>query len=594
MADQKLTALTNSNTVDDTDLVLIVDDVAGTPTSEKRTVAELKSHINTGMQAQPAEGAFVDGDKTKLDATIAPTGTPDGSKFLRDDGAWTSIGGGGDMLAANNLSDLTNTTTARTNLGVDASGTDNAPTASTTVAGKVELATNTETTTGTDDTRAVTPAGLKAVTDALPAGGISNLVEDTTPQLGGTLDPNGNAITGYLPSIDEDDMTSNSASHVPTQQSVKAYVDTEVAGAGGGGGGNPYGADLIVAASGGDYTTLSDAITNATAGDVIYVQAGTYTEAGVTSAITNLRIIGANRETTTCNLGSNAIVFSGNGISVQNIGFTSGTGSIQMTGARCKILDCKYEATALTSNAQGQVKVTGVNSLIDNLYYTQTSLSYTTNKRSIYIQGNGTVLSNSQIYSQSLSMNSGHLYMSSGTKAVGNHFEPYSVNSQGSGVVIDIVGERCLFTGNTVQGFNGDQSLMLRAQTRYVAITGNTLAGSKRIIELPSSGVCVVTGNYLDTFYGNAGYGVYINGNYNTITGNIVRSAGTGTTTAIYVASGKDYNTITGNTVSLATTGVQVVDSSCDGNIISSNIIRECTTSISDSGTGTVNANNVT
>ena len=35
--------------------------------------------------------------------------------------------------------------------------------------------------------------------------------------------------------VDEDDMTSDSATKVPTQQSVKAYVDAEVAGAGGGG-----------------------------------------------------------------------------------------------------------------------------------------------------------------------------------------------------------------------------------------------------------------------------------------------------------------------------------------------------------------------
>lgn len=37
--------------------------------------------------------------------------------------------------------------------------------------------------------------------------------------------------------VDEDNMSSNSATKVPTQQSVKAYVDTEIAGVGGGGGG---------------------------------------------------------------------------------------------------------------------------------------------------------------------------------------------------------------------------------------------------------------------------------------------------------------------------------------------------------------------
>ena len=45
---------------------------------------------------------------------------------------------------------------------------------------------------------------------------------------------------GALPSIDEDDMASNLATKVPTQQSVKAYVDTSISAipAGGGGGGS--------------------------------------------------------------------------------------------------------------------------------------------------------------------------------------------------------------------------------------------------------------------------------------------------------------------------------------------------------------------
>lgn len=44
------------------------------------------------------------------------------------------------------------------------------PVASTTVQGIVELATNSETTTGTDTARAVTPAGVKAVADTLITG----------------------------------------------------------------------------------------------------------------------------------------------------------------------------------------------------------------------------------------------------------------------------------------------------------------------------------------------------------------------------------------------------------------------------------------
>ena len=64
---------------------------------------------------------------------------------------------------------------------------------------------------------------------------LGDLLSDTTPQLGGDLDLNGNNID--FPSVanisdckDEDDMSSNSPTMLATQQSIKAYVDgaTEV------------------------------------------------------------------------------------------------------------------------------------------------------------------------------------------------------------------------------------------------------------------------------------------------------------------------------------------------------------------------------
>ena len=73
--------------------------------------------------------------------------------------------------------------------------------ASTTQTGIVELATTAETETGTDTTRAVTPDALHNMT----------------------------TLAGASWMLDEDNMASNSAVKVPSQQSTKAYADTKLA-----------------------------------------------------------------------------------------------------------------------------------------------------------------------------------------------------------------------------------------------------------------------------------------------------------------------------------------------------------------------------
>ncbi|MES0339849.1 MAG: hypothetical protein ABUK15_07320 [Anaerolineales bacterium] len=62
---------------------------------------------------------------------------------------------------------------------------------------------------------------------------VTELSSDTTPQLGGDLDLNGNNIdfpttANISDCLDEDDMTSDSATMLATQQSIKAYVDANL------------------------------------------------------------------------------------------------------------------------------------------------------------------------------------------------------------------------------------------------------------------------------------------------------------------------------------------------------------------------------
>jgi hypothetical protein len=49
MADKKITQLTALTTVSADDVLLIVDDPAGTPTSKKVTAENLKTYITTGL-----------------------------------------------------------------------------------------------------------------------------------------------------------------------------------------------------------------------------------------------------------------------------------------------------------------------------------------------------------------------------------------------------------------------------------------------------------------------------------------------------------------------------------------------------------------
>lgn len=89
---------------------------------------------------------------------------------------------------------------------------------------------STLTTLNTTDNGSTSRNTINSNFTALNTDKLENLVEDTTPQLGGDLDLNGNnidfpSVPNVSDCLDEDNMASDSATALATQQSIKAYVD---------------------------------------------------------------------------------------------------------------------------------------------------------------------------------------------------------------------------------------------------------------------------------------------------------------------------------------------------------------------------------
>ena len=138
---------------------------------------------------------------------ILSTGEAGGSKFLREDGdgtcSWQSIPGGGDLLAANNGSDFDDIPTVRTNLGLEI-GTD--------VQGVLA--------------EGAFVNGDKTKLDGIETG--ADVTDATNVDAAGATMNTDTDVSSNSWVLDEDNMASDSATKVPTQQSVKAYADTKV------------------------------------------------------------------------------------------------------------------------------------------------------------------------------------------------------------------------------------------------------------------------------------------------------------------------------------------------------------------------------
>tara|TARA_R110002167_G_scaffold331706_1_gene538388 strand:+ start:28466 stop:30469 length:2004 start_codon:yes stop_codon:yes gene_type:complete len=110
----------------------------------------------------------------------------------------------------------------------DAAGNVLLPVASLTVGGIVELATIAETDTGTDATRAMTPAGLKGSALQTKVDGVealADVTDATNVNAAGATMTADTTLAGYGYFLDEDTMSSDDATKVASQQSIKKFVE---------------------------------------------------------------------------------------------------------------------------------------------------------------------------------------------------------------------------------------------------------------------------------------------------------------------------------------------------------------------------------
>ena len=126
---------------------------------------------------------YIGGGGVTEGVDVLSTGEGGGTKYLREDGdgtsSWQAVAGGGDLVSTNNLDDVADAATARTNLDVDQAGTDNSTDVTKTGAGTY-----------------ISLAGQVITADAITESDISNLQNyllDTTDTFTGIL-----TVTGSL------------------------------------------------------------------------------------------------------------------------------------------------------------------------------------------------------------------------------------------------------------------------------------------------------------------------------------------------------------------------------------------------------------
>ena len=583
---------------------------AAADTNRSQAIKAVQAKVGIGAST-PTANTVLRGTGTGTSAygqvgvdDLSATGTKDATTFLRGDNTFAAPagGGGGDLLASNNLSDVANAATSFSNIKQPASST---------ATGVVELATITEVNTGTDTTRAITPAGLAGSALQTKVDGIETgaTADQTDAEIRAAVeaatdsnvftDADHTKLDGIEASADVTDAanvtTALSTVSIDAHSDVdvdksKAPADGDVltfdgtdwnaeTPAGGGGGQTLYDA-VLDASGGGDYTDWSTAIGALTTGQTLFVRSGTYTEtAALATSLSNITIIGENKETSILqlNTASNS-AWSGSGVTFRNITLqNSNTGRWQLQGERMSLQGCRVISSGTAGSFNFQIS--GTDAQITGNHFEHTSAA---DARVFSIASDEGAITGNTFESSFGSDDTSFGFVdfsSSRATITGNTFRANNPSTADC----PVVSHAGTFTGNDVEG-SSTISLAILVKSSNAICNNNKIVVAKHGIKIDGSS-CNVVGNNVPASSSAASKPIEISSTAIRCLVSANQINGNASGTCITIGGATDYHNITCNVIRTGSVGVSI-PSGADNCVVMANSFEGVTTDISDAGTG--------